>query len=635
MLLWVAVGLLAACGGGGGGGGASGSGSGGSGGGGGGGNIATVPLPRTLAASVAETSTGPAQRRQLTTFNVTTTSTETPQNLRLTGADALPFTVEVDIGPASSQNVRTVTLTLVVTGSLDFESPADSDRNNTYIFDLEGTWLGQPLISTITVTVTDVPDAALLSPKFIAGAANAQNLGSAIQSLPDLNGDGRSDLGVSVQSDQGNAASYIFFSTGLNDRRTGRFALSAFDGHTVIENPGVTLTRSTPAIQGASTNHLSAEAAGTGYDLVLSEEGADRVVLVPVRTTDERNAVQGSVAIGSLANAIIYSFPPGFRPFGKVVRDLNGDGHNDLLVRSLASGRVQDTGVIFGRPSTGPADNQRTGTFDLTLRGDVLVSKSGAIQPFGLGSLGDLDGDGRPELSVGFPGFNPETRGENQWLVRSSVLAAAPRGSVIDLLSLTQPGQAIRLQNDLGGMQALSTVRDFDGDGQRTLLTATGSGAWLADLDTVFSQPAGSTAFMAPGAINLNGVGGASQLTEIGDLDNDGQPEFVAQGMSGLTIWRGSAVRNAVLAGVTPVSINTNNRDYLEIWTAPLMISGSTFLRPPPVWLADSGLLVMSLASADPTGIAGQTIRGGILVFEAGELARVFQSGQPRVIIQL
>jgi hypothetical protein len=305
---------VAACGGGGGGSAGTGGGSSGGGGGSGGGSGVSVPLPRNLAASVPETTTGPVQRRLLTTFNVTTTSTEMPQNVRLTGADATPFTVEVEISAPNAQNVRTVTMTLVVTGSLDFESPSDIDRNNIYVFDIEGSWLGQALISTISVTVTDVPDASLLQAKFIAGTVDGQNFGSAIQPVADIDGDGRRELGVSIQSFRGDDAAYILSSTVLGDNATGRFALATFSGHTLISNPGTVIPRISPVSPIDPLNHVSTAPAGSGFDLAFSDSNSDRIFLVPVRTTAERQALAGTINPANLSGVITYSFSSRISP---------------------------------------------------------------------------------------------------------------------------------------------------------------------------------------------------------------------------------------------------------------------------------------------------------------------------------
>ena len=85
---------------------------------------------------------------------------------------------------------------------------------------------------------------------------------------------------------------------------------------------------------------------------------------------------------GTFAAAATYS-SGGSYPYSVAIGDLNGDGRPDLAVaNSTASNNV---GVLLG---------QSGGTF-----APAVTYSSGGIEPASV-AIGDLNGDGRPDLAV-------------------------------------------------------------------------------------------------------------------------------------------------------------------------------------------------------------------------------------------
>src|SRR5450631_1560544 len=245
----------------------------------------------------------------------------------------------------------------------------------------------------------------------------------------------------------------------------------------------------------------------------------------------------------------------GIYPHSVVSADFNGDGKQDLFVARGSSDKVtvltntSSNGTIsFAAPSYFPglaSDMQGSAVGDLDGDGkpDVVVtngvgdssvsvfrntSSGGVISfaakidfrtnygPYSV-AIGDLDGDGKPDLAIANNGSNYITLYKN-----TSTPGSISFSNRTDLLINTNPyGIAIA---------------DLDKDGKAELVVSTEGGSSSLYVIKNVSTP-GNFSFGSP--VSFATLAGAFTLA-IGDLDGDGNPDIAATGgnPSGVLILR-------------------------------------------------------------------------------------------------
>jgi len=243
------------------------------------------------------------------------------------------------------------------------------------------------------------------------------------------------------------------------------------------------------------------------------DSGAVRILFLgpdgAVRSSQRISAVEGGFT-GALGSGVA---------FGSAladVGDLDGDGLHELAVGAPGAPPGQDAVfVLFLRSNGTVRANTRIADFDASLFAYGFGS--------GLAPVGDLNGDGLPELAIAKL-FPPEL----------DVALLAPDGSVAAWADAWDPPPGCACE-----LEALAAVGDTDGNGAGDLLLVyaqdvlTGSPSWWLHL--VRLTPNGT--FLSEKRVPL--AGSASRfLFDAGDVDGDAIHEVVVGELGPESVYR-------------------------------------------------------------------------------------------------
>jgi hypothetical protein len=349
------------------------------------------------------------------------------------------------------------------------------------------------------VRITAADPTATGDPYTFNGLAPGDWLGYAVAGPGDVNGDGHADLAAGAFPSAASTGQVIVF-----DGADGSFLYSVAG-----EAEGDAFGR---ALGGAG------DVDGDGLpDLVVGAPGAD-----PAGNGSGRVRV-----LRGLDGAVLWSADGGasFDGLGASVAgagDVNGDGRDDVIAG--APGADGNTG--YARVYSGVG-----GAVLWTFPGDAPGDRAGAA----VAGVGDLDGDGRDDVAVGFPGSGARTAGGG----RVVVFSGADGALLLDIAG-TDP---------YAGLGAsVAGADDVDGDGAP---------------DFLIGAPAYSGVAANAGRVELYGAGGARlrrwegtlaqdqlgfSVAGAGDFDGDGTPDLMV-GIVGSDAGGQSAGEARVLSG--------------------------------------------------------------------------------------
>ena len=200
-------------------------------------------------------------------------------------------------------------------------------------------------------------------------------------------------------------------------------------------------------------------------------------------------------------------FPTGTLPYAVAIGDLDGDGKADLAVANANSNSVS----IFR--NTGSAG---------TVGYAAAINFTTGGGPFGI-SIGDLDGDGKPDLAIA-----------NQ---SSSTVSVFRNTSSVGTIAYST-----KVDFTAGGGASTVVIGDLDGDGKADLATANFNGNSVSVLRNTSSV--GTISYAA----KVDLIAGTDPYPlSIGDLDGDGKAELVVGNQISNNI---SVFRNTSTAGI-------------------------------------------------------------------------------------
>ncbi|WP_439507045.1 beta strand repeat-containing protein, partial [Sediminibacterium sp.] len=247
-------------------------------------------------------------------------------------------------------------------------------------------------------------------------------------------------------------------------------------------------------------------------DLAVTNRGSNTVSIFRSTTTS------GSIGSGSFADKV--DFTTGTTPYAVSIGDLDGDGKPDLAVTNFGSSSVS----VFRNTST--SGSISSGSFA------AKVDFTTGLRPFSV-AIGDLDGDGKPDLAVANQNSNTVSVFRN--ISTNGSIESGSFAAKVDFATGDNPREV--------------AIGDLDGDSKPDLAVAN----FTSSTVSVFRNTA------TTGSINTSSFANKVDFTTgtnprsvaIGDLDGDGKPDLVVanQSSSNISVFHNTSTGGSIEAG--------------------------------------------------------------------------------------
>ncbi len=275
---------------------------------------------------------------------------------------------------------------------------------------------------------------------------------------------------------------------------------------------------------------------------------------------------------GTISFAAKVDYATGNTPYNVAIGDLDGDGKPDLAVANYGSGGIsvlRNTGTIGTISFAAKLDYATGGNPQSVFMGDVdgdgkldvavgnsnsnsvsilrntgttgLIAFAAKVDYASLGyfysfSLGDVDGDGKPDLAVA--GYYDNIV---SILRNTSTTGTVSFTAKVDFATESHPYSV--------------SIGDLDGDGKPDLVVANASSTTVSVFKNIGTS--GTISFAAK--VNYT-TGTDPRSISIGDMDGDGKPDIAVANNSSSTV---SVCRNLIITTTIPTlatgnTINTN-----------------------------------------------------------------------------
>jgi len=317
--------------------------------------------------------------------------------------------------------------------------------------------LGACVLTAYAFAQQPLPGGPFISTSFMPKQADSVGIYPHYVALADFNADGKPDLVVARGSS--NVISVV-----PNTSTSGSVSFGAQRNLTAAGN--------------------SHEAVAVGD---LDGDGKPDIVVANGNNSASISVFRNTTAGNTIVFAAEQDFSVVSAPYRVVIGDLDGDGKPDLAITNNGGTQIS----LYRNTST-------PGTISFATRIDLSVGGA----PFGV-AIGDLDGDGKPELVVGTQG-------------PGAALYAFQNTSTVGSLSFGNP---IGIASGGGGSV---TIGDLDGDGKLDIVEGS-----FGQIMVVQNQSSAGTLVFG-GAQSFYNDGSYVPDVVISDLDGDNKPDIAA-----------------------------------------------------------------------------------------------------------
>ncbi|WP_371193136.1 hypothetical protein [Glaciecola sp. SC05] len=432
--------------------------------------------------SLNENTTGP-----VITVNATDPEGSEVSNYRIVGVEKLGETVNSQrLLDAFALDPQTGVLSVVV--GFDAEVEGTTDPITVQIEASDGLNVGG---GAVQVNLIDIV-ARVTSGIRYSGADTVNQLGAYIESVGDIDQDGLEEFWISASVDsQSNENAWLVWgktirddmSDGVGDMRIDQLTANQairFVGDNIEQNQRRSrlIARNAGDVDGDGVIDLligfvEERSANSVSDI---EDGPIAAVIWGDRLG---NAARGELNLSSLApsDGLTLSGLSRFENLQLSVGagDFDGDGRSDLVVGSPFKNQAR---VIFGSALNRGTEDVNLGTASAnTVLLIQSISNAGSgpvIQQIGyhVTAIGDLDGDGYPELAISGEGLSPSLEA-GVYIVASQVIGDAKAiSNTLDLLSPLVAPNVVEMLGQNTSIIGISASGDIDGDGLPELVLA-------------------------------------------------------------------------------------------------------------------------------------------------------------------
>ncbi|MCA9074874.1 MAG: FG-GAP repeat protein [Planctomycetaceae bacterium] len=332
-----------------------------------------------------------------------------------------------------------------------------------------------------------------------SGLADNDEFGSSVSSIGDLDGDGVTDLAVGARSDdsgafESGAAHILFLNSDGTVKGSQKIAegVGGFGGLANSDNFGVSIASLgdlngdglTDVAVGAHRDDTGGSTRGAVHVLFLNANGS---------VQSHQKIADNTGGFGSLLNGVQFGYSLG------ALGDLDGNGVADLAVGAFGD-------------DTGGSDKGAVYVLLMNPNGSVKASQKIADNTGGFGTvdgrylggsvtnLGDLDGNGLPDLAIGAVGISSAIDGEGAVYVTSLGAGPPAVASIALQMPESSPTNADQVTFRVAFSEAIVNIDTTD-----FLLSGTAAGD--GSVDSVFPGPnATEWDVIVTGLTNSNGT---------------------------------------------------------------------------------------------------------------------------------